>query len=129
MLRILLAISLCCLLSLSSGLTLNVHFCMNQVADVTLFSSSDHHCNFCGMQEESDGCCHQEKQLVKLIQDQYPPHFFNYTIVPATAFIPAEQPPLSTIQVQALGSVAGTAERPPDRASVPLYVSHCDFRI
>lgn len=127
--RILLSISLVCLLAVSSGLTLNVHFCMNQVAGVSFFSSADHHCNFCGMQEDSDGCCHQEKQLVKLSQDQYPPHFFNYSVAPAAAFVlPLEMQP-SKLLTSELLPFNGVIHAPPDKTSVPLFISNRVFRI
>lgn len=129
MIRMLLAISMFCLLALSSGLTLQVHYCMNQVAEVSIFSSADHTCNSCGMQEEKEGCCHQEKQLVKLTHDQFPPYFATYNIAPALAFVgPLVYPSLSALASEN-GVMARIDPVPPDNSSPPLFIKNRVFRI
>jgi hypothetical protein len=128
--RALLSISMLCLVILSSGLTLNVHFCMNQVEDVSLFATDEHQCGTCGMkQQESGGCCHQEKQLVKLIQDQCPPHFIHYTIASASAFALPEQTIIGLINEKSLGSATDHFYHPPDFSSPPLFLRNRVFRI
>jgi hypothetical protein len=128
--RILLSISMLCLVALSSGLTLNVHFCMNQVQEVSLFASDKHQCGSCGMQqEESGGCCHQERQLVKLIQDQCPPHFIQYSITPASAFVLPLQTSLAVNEDRLLVFVGHQVLHPPDILSTSLFLRNRVFRI
>ncbi len=129
--RILLAISLFFLLILSSGWTLNVHYCMNRVEQVSLFAYEEHHCSRCGMeQEESNGCCHQEEQLVKLIQDQCPPQFSNYEIAPATVFISPVKKFISTDLIAKADPTSGPIHHPPPNGSpLPLFIRHGVFRI
>src|SRR5258706_5153299 len=58
--------------AISSGMIVNLHYCMNS------FSSADFNpvtskrvCGICGMdKEKSHGCCHDEVKLVKLQDDQ-----------------------------------------------------------
>jgi len=58
--------------AISSGMIVNLHYCMNS------FSSADFNpvtskkaCDTCGMdKEKSHGCCHDEVKLVKLQDDQ-----------------------------------------------------------
>jgi hypothetical protein len=128
--RILLAIALVFLVTLSIGWTLNVHFCMNRVEQISLFASEEHHCSFCGMQqEESNGCCHQEKQLVKLIQDQCPPHFIKYGIAPPAFYVwPVAPMPIVPLFVRAY-TVKGSIHHPPDGSPPPLFIQHGVFRI
>lgn len=128
--RFLLSITMLCLVALSSGLTLNVHFCMNQVQDVSLFATDDHLCGTCGMQqEESGGCCHQERQLVKLIHDQWPPHFIHYNIAPASAFLLPVQTTLAVKEDRLLVPTDNQLLHPPDILSIPLFLRHRVFRI
>lgn len=128
--RIFLSISMLCLVALSSGLTLNVHFCMNQVQGVSFFTTDEHQCGSCGMQqEESGGCCHQERLLVKLIQDQFPPHFIQVSIAPASAFVLPLQKSLPINGDRLLVFVGHQVPHPPDILSTPLFLRNRVFRI
>lgn len=128
--RVILFLAIVCLLTLTGGMTMHVHFCMNKVEGISLFAGSDHQCDACGMfQQDSNGCCHQEKQFVKLFQDQYPPLFFSYSISPASAYVS----PLEFILPARLGRMGKESMekevRPPDRSYPPSYVLHRVFRI
>ncbi|MFM8806004.1 MAG: HYC_CC_PP family protein [Sphingomonadales bacterium] len=128
--RVLLSISMLGLVALSSGLTLNVHFCMNQVQTVSLFATDEHQCDSCGMQqEESGGCCHQERQLVKLVQDQCPPHFLQFNIAPASAYVLPIQTILAAQEDRLLVFVGHQVLHPPDIVSTPLFLRNRVFRI
>lgn len=59
-------------LLLSSGLVLQLHYCMDRLAEVGLFHS-DHRdaCEDCGMDMNADNdCCHDRTDVIKLVQDQ-----------------------------------------------------------
>lgn len=128
--RVVLSATLICLLVFSSGLTFHVHFCMNRVEGVSLFASREHQCSSCGMlQQESSGCCHQEKQLVKLVQDQCPPHFLHYNIAPAATFALPVQVATSVALVQRPHPVAGYSHGPPEQVGSLLYLRNRVFRI
>jgi hypothetical protein len=49
----------------TSGVVVNVHYCMGAVASVTYGQEMPESCGKCGMQEK-DGCCHSELKVVKL---------------------------------------------------------------
>ncbi|MCW3117311.1 MAG: hypothetical protein JWM28_1393 [Chitinophagaceae bacterium] len=58
--------------AISSGIIVNLHYCMNRFAsaDFSLVSGK-FQCGECGMQKtKSHGCCHDEIKLVKLQDDQ-----------------------------------------------------------
>lgn len=57
-------------LGVSSGLAMEVHYCMGQKAGVELFGSDDDRCGRCGMKEKNTGCCHDEHSFYKLTIDQ-----------------------------------------------------------
>lgn len=49
----------------TSGVVVNVHYCMGAVASVTYGHDTPDSCGKCGMTEK-DGCCHSELKVVKL---------------------------------------------------------------
>lgn len=49
----------------TSGVVVNVHYCMGTVASVTYGHEAPESCGKCGMIEK-DGCCHSELKIVKL---------------------------------------------------------------
>lgn len=68
--KILLSILTFIYLGVSSGLAMEVHYCMGKKAGVDFFASSDDRCNRCGMKEKNTGCCHDEHSFYKLTVDQ-----------------------------------------------------------
>lgn len=58
-------------LLVTCGVVINHHYCMNRLASTQLFSSAEKYCGDCGMHtEESDGCCRDEVQVLRLSEDQ-----------------------------------------------------------
>jgi hypothetical protein len=49
----------------TSGVVVNVHYCMGAVASVSYGQSEPESCGKCGMTEKA-GCCHSEFKVVKL---------------------------------------------------------------
>lgn len=49
----------------TSGVVVNVHYCMGDVASVTYGHEEPESCGKCGMTEKA-GCCHSELSMVKL---------------------------------------------------------------
>lgn len=70
----LLAISFALLYLVSSaGATINLHFCMGELADWTVGKEESKICGGCGMekaQESDNGCCRDEQQFIKNSSDQ-----------------------------------------------------------
>ncbi|MCB0776268.1 MAG: hypothetical protein KDB99_08100 [Chitinophagaceae bacterium] len=75
------AISLICYLTVTCGITINAHYCMERLASVNLFSGTTEVCGQCGMDmHENSGCCRDEVSVVKLTQDQNKIPVTDYTI-------------------------------------------------
>jgi hypothetical protein len=51
-------------ITLTSGIVVNIHYCMGRVAGVTYGAETEHRCDKCGM-EAKKGCCGTEHKLVK----------------------------------------------------------------
>jgi hypothetical protein len=57
--------------AVSSGVVINMHYCMNRFDCAVLGAKASDRCSKCGMHtNKSKGCCHDEVKLIKLQQDQ-----------------------------------------------------------
>ena len=55
----------------SCGVVINFHYCMDRLASTQLFFTEDKYCDNCGMHtDDSNGCCRDEIQVVKIKEDQ-----------------------------------------------------------
>jgi hypothetical protein len=60
-------------LAISSGVVINLHYCMNKVDSVQYYQEGTDICGKCGMHaDEANGCCHDEIKVVKLSDDHQP---------------------------------------------------------
>lgn len=122
-----LAISLAVVyLAVSSGVVVNIHYCMGKLADIGLGHSEKATCGQCGM--ENDGCCHDDVKVIK-IQDTH-----SFTSIPTDfAKLDVQLPTYPDVDFSAdiisLSTIAETAHAPPGKGQVPLCIKNCVFRI
>lgn len=50
----------------SSGMVMEIHYCMGKKAGQDIYSAKNDKCPKCGMKEKKDGCCSDKHELVKL---------------------------------------------------------------
>jgi len=53
-------------LAVSSGVALELHYCMGDKAGMELYGSASDTCGKCGMTEKDTGCCHDEFKFYKI---------------------------------------------------------------
>jgi hypothetical protein len=53
-------------MAVSSGIAVELHYCMGSKAGIELFGSANEKCGKCGMTEKETGCCHDEFKFYKL---------------------------------------------------------------
>ncbi len=53
-------------LGVSSGIAMEIHYCMGKKAGVELFGNDNDKCGKCGMKEKKGGCCSDEHKFYKL---------------------------------------------------------------
>lgn len=53
-------------MTVSSGIAMEIHYCMGKKAGVDLYGTGDDKCGRCGMKEKKTGCCHDEHKFYKL---------------------------------------------------------------
>lgn len=125
--RFLVAILALLYLTIASGVVVNLHYCMGDLASIEFGHAADHPCAKCGM-EEKKGCCETESKLVKL-QDahQWAKPAFDalkvMAVVQGAGF--TSMPVLQPASLPASASY----QPPPDFRQNKVYRSICVFRI
>jgi hypothetical protein len=57
-------------IAFSSGIALNVHYCMGEFSGVAIGKAENDVCGTCGM--DNTGCCHDDFKVVKLTDNHQP---------------------------------------------------------
>jgi len=55
---------------LSTGIAMEVHYCMGKKAGIDFYKSDNEKCKRCGMLEKKNGCCNDEHKFYK-IEDSF----------------------------------------------------------
>ena len=111
----------------SSGVVLNVHYCMGKMALAGVDNFKGNICK-CGMKTSPKSCCHNEVKVVKMTnlhkQAFADCYFFIHPALfpPGFSLINISKTYLSDLNV-------AIANKPPGLASNHLYLSNCVFRI
>lgn len=70
--------------AVSSGVVVNMHYCMNKLDSTRIYvSSDDDACGRCGMHMEQNHCCWDDVKLVKLQTDHFATKLFVNDWTPA----------------------------------------------
>ena len=126
--KFLIALLVLLYLAVSSGLAINIHYCMGKVASAGFYHNYSGQCGKCGMKSGNDSCCKDEFTMVKL-NDSH--QLFNNDInisVPLAllnAYRNNFDADLRTVQL--FSQVHNNS--PPDSDNPSLYILHCVFRI
>lgn len=86
-------IALACYLLVSTGVVINHHYCMKQLASVQFFTPAKEICGKCGMKtDQAKGCCRDEITVLKLSTDQntFPAITLSISAMDALAITPSE---------------------------------------
>ncbi|OLY94539.1 hypothetical protein BUE76_23700 [Cnuella takakiae] len=117
-------------LTASTGATIHLHYCMDELVSWGIDKDVSDSCSNCGMaKEDTKGCCKDEHKQVKVDADQKATeaslsYLLSFSEV-VTPLFPDYQPTL----------YVGTSYRlpfsnaPPDREKEPLYLQYRVFRI
>lgn len=109
----------------SSGAVFSVHYCMNELASIS--QKVDDVCSKCGVKTKKD-CCKTEIKIVK-VDDSQKSDFLKIDFlkqihdVHKNVFFFVDHSFSATKFTQIQINV------PPEKRSVPIFISHCNFRI
>lgn len=119
-------------LAITSGLVLQIHYCMGKEAGSSLkfAETSTNTCGKCGMENNKGKCCHDEVRLIKL-QDDHKQVTSDYQITPPAAFPQTFNCIEPTLLFNAPSEEEVCNNSPPDDdTSQPLiFLLHGVFRI
>lgn len=126
--KILASILLILYVSISSGVVINLHYCMNKLDSAKLGMAKSDSCNRCGMPtEEANGCCHDELKIIKIQDAQkvsqlnYDSHTLQVDLIPQSELF--EQYVISADQV------IFSENHSPPLSKQDTYLLNCVFRI
>ena len=109
----------------SSGMVYNVHYCLNQI--FVSSASSKKSCDLCSTDKKKD-CCKTEIKILKTdVAPKADVSFINDA--PAVAILPQEYFANFLTPVLERKNLSVQINAPPDKAELPLFISHCNFRI
>lgn len=115
-------------MAVSSGIALEMHYCMGKMAGMELYGSSGDTCGKCGMTEKDTGCCHDEFQFYKL-SDSHKTVSNNIDFAASSKLllsynrVPDWQLPVSAARV------AETNHPPPGYTAPSACIMNCVFRL
>ena len=116
-------------LSVASGVMVNLHYFMGELASVEYGHSDEKgDCAKCGMPDNNNACCHTESALIKLQDDHQLSslHFFFKLPEAEHSFVTAYTAQLNEGE-SSIDYIHNHA--PPDDDSHAIYLHNCVFRI
>ena len=115
-------------MTVSSGIAMEIHYCMGKQAGVEFYGSSDDKCGKCGMTDKKSGCCHDEHKFYKLSDSHKTvSNDINFT---ADEIAIVNEHPLFNWQSPASGAlIAINNNSPPDHTGPSACVMNCVFRL
>ena len=118
----------------SSGVMVNMHYCMGKLAgtSMSLVSNTTKKCDKCGMEKskkQGKGCCHDSKKLIKNVDDQNIVNSF-FSVDHQIALLPNSSDfETVSIVVSNNSNHSYCSHAPPDLLGVPIYIADCSFLI
>jgi hypothetical protein len=127
--KILLTIIAFIYMAVSTGIAMDVHYCMGKLAGVEFYGKEEDKCGKCGMKEiGKNGCCHDEHKFVKL-EDSHK-NVFNTIDFTTIEFAIVNSLPVFNWQVPNNPSQIVVANHSPPIYNKPgVCILNCTFRI
>jgi hypothetical protein len=116
-------------MGVSSGIAMEIHYCMGKKAGMEFYGSSSDKCGKCGMSEKNTGCCHDEHKFYKL-SDSHKSVSNDINFTADEIAVVADHHYLYDWQIP--GTIALTAvnnHSPPDPAGPSACILNCVFRL
>ena len=117
-------------LTVSTGATVQLHYCMDRLVGWSLGNTSTDKCGKCGMSKEKHkGCCHDEQKVIKVF-NAHKLSETSYSFQKALA-LNSEQiiSTKSILYLQFAETLNPNNHAPPIGLRVPTYIYICVFRI
>lgn len=116
-------------MTVSSGIAMEIHYCMGEKAGVDFYKLADDKCGLCGMKEQNKkGCCSDDHKFYKLDDShQKAVNDYSFNIGEIGMISPY---PIHEVQVPPAASAALINNHsPPGYTKPPARILHGVFRI
>jgi predicted amidophosphoribosyltransferase len=127
--KVLATISTVIYFAVTSGIVVNMHYCMDRFDSAQLYATNAEVCSKCGMHtSDSNGCCHDEIKVVKLNENH---NFsqFNHEVKSPEAATVHYNDFLSSLHIQPVQQNDFLNHSPPLLSQQDTYLQNCVFRI
>lgn len=115
--------------TVSSGMMLNFHYCMDRLVDVQMMEVSEA-CPVCGQKAQASHCCSDKAVQLKLSIDQTAHTFHVPTLAPAVMdLFPFGYEGMPIPGVRDLPHLFFVTDDPPGEGAVSLFVRYCTYLI
>jgi hypothetical protein len=115
-------------LGVSSGIAMEIHYCMGKKAGVDFYGENGSKCGKCGMKEKK-GCCNDEHKFIKLSDSHKSvSNDISFTL-PALALVPTGIPLNCTRFNSAALAENLNNHSPPVYAGPSACIMNCVFRL
>lgn len=115
-------------MGVSSGIALEIHYCMGKKAGVSFYESDSKACGKCGMKDKKGGCCNDKHQFYKL-KDAHQAFTGDISIdAPVVAVLTTH----FSFDDHLVADVSDQSLRnhsPPDYSGPSAYIRNCVFRL
>lgn len=119
-------------LVISSGFTVQVHYCMDKLSgwELSLISDKQQSCERCGMHMVAENdCCKNEQKVVKFESDQKAQQQQNFIFQPIALVQSLPETNFAIGSLISIQFLPGNLLQKPPNLSMPLFVRHQNFRI
>ena len=118
--------------TVSSGFTVHLHYCMGELVESRLTHSDEATCGGCGMEKDkssSDGCCKDEHKLLKIDQNKKLAELDTSLKLPVSDQVILFAPVSTAVLPLQPEYLHPPTNAPPRQLAIPHYLLHRNFRI
>lgn len=130
--KIIVAILAFLYISTSIGVTIDMHYCMGELADWGIGHNDTKACGKCGMDKadsKDNGCCRDEHRFFKDNSDQKTTEGNIPVFLVQAAALPSSFIELPVAIFSSVTEVNPLSHAPPRTNGVAVYIRNCVFRI
>lgn len=115
-------------MGMSTGVAMEIHYCMGKKAGVDFFQTENERCGRCGMKEKKGGCCNDEHRFFKLSDAHKNVAADENSVIALPVFTPGYS---VTIQQHKLpvSQKPAIAISPQRQTGPPIFIRNRVFRI
>ena len=119
-------------LSATFGATINMHFCMGKLVEISFFENHEDDCSKCGMEKDEtakNSCCKDESKEVKIDDDQKSTNIFLLNSMSTDSELPAQFYELQNHSFTSTQLATPKNHAPPPGKKVDIFLFNCSFLI